>query len=164
MNKLMSQDKGFTLIEVIVSLMLMGFLAVIAGFGLAKIAEGYVVARQNTESIQKAHVAMARIVKELSAVTGSGSLFIDANATGVTYTRSDGTVTNTIQRAGSTVTLGSTLLDNVTAFALKYYDGANPAAQITLPADYWKMRRVDIDLTANGVNNQTSVAVQSSYF
>ena len=54
--------KGFTLIEVVTSMVLIGILALVAGFGLVKVSQGYLFARQNSETVQKAQIAMARIV------------------------------------------------------------------------------------------------------
>ena len=80
----MLNEKAFTLIEVIVSLVLIGIMAAIAGMGLMRIAEGYVFAKQNAETAQKAQIAIARIVKELSYAT-----IINATPTvsSVNYTR-----------------------------------------------------------------------------
>jgi prepilin-type N-terminal cleavage/methylation domain-containing protein len=155
----MSNEKAFTLIEVIVSLVLIGILATIAGMGLVQITQGYVFAKQNSETAQKAQIAMARIVKELGAVNTINS----TSSTSVTYTR-PGPVTNTIALSGTTVTLNTIpLIDNVTAFALDRFDAANNST--TTAAN---IRRVDITLTVRGANDQlstfnNSVFIQESY-
>ena len=174
----MSNEKAFTLIEVIVSLVLIGIMAAIAGMGLVKIAEGYVFAKQNAETVQKAQIAIARIVKELGAVcpppwTTSGCLGITAaSGTSVTYTRLQGTapVTNAITYSNPNITVAvdsgtaTTLIDNVTAFTLAYFDAAG--ASTATPAN---IRRVDINLTISGANNtpisfnNNTVFIQESY-
>ena len=53
---------GFTLIEMIASLAIVGILAAIAGIGLVQFAEGYVLARSGAESAQKAQLATMRMV------------------------------------------------------------------------------------------------------
>jgi prepilin-type N-terminal cleavage/methylation domain-containing protein len=168
----MSNEKAFTLIEVIVSLVLIGILAAIAGMGLIKIAEGYVFAKQNAETVQKAQIAIARIVKELSAAT---AITTAGPTSSITYTRpqgtGSGTIINTIRFSTSNITVqvgsGGTetpLIDNVTAFALDRFDAAGistpPAADV---------RRVDINLTIRGANNtpiifdKNTVFIQESY-
>lgn len=177
MHRRMSNEKAFTLIEVIVSLVLIGIMAAIAGMGLVKIAEGYVFAKQNAETVQKAQITLARIVKELGAVcppwTTSGCLGITAaSGTSVTYTRLQGTapVTNIITYSNPNITIAvdsgtaTTLIDNVTAFTLTYFDAAG--ASTATPAN---IRRVDINLTISGANNtpisfnNNTVFIQESY-
>jgi prepilin-type N-terminal cleavage/methylation domain-containing protein len=88
-------EKAFTLIEVIVCLVLIGIMAAIVGMGFMRIAEGYIFAKKNAETVQKAQVAIARIVKELStAQKASGaasaiSTTVLPTTTSVTYTRLD---------------------------------------------------------------------------
>lgn len=143
----MSNEKAFTLIEVIISLVLIGILAAIAGMGLVKIAEGYVFAKQNAETVQKSQIAIARIVKELGAAT-TISTTPAPTATSVTYTR-PGPVTNAITLSGGLLQInGTTLINNVTGFTLTYFDAAG-APTTTVP----NIRRIGITLTVNGANN-----------
>jgi prepilin-type N-terminal cleavage/methylation domain-containing protein len=139
--------KGFTLLEVIVSLVLIGIIAAIAGIGLVQITEGYVLARKNAETVQKAQIAMTRMIKELGSIMTISS----SSATSITYTRS-GSVTNTIQLSGELVQIsGSTLIDNVTAFSLTYYDAADSTTTTAA-----SIRRINISLTVRGADNQTA--------
>ncbi len=172
-------EKAFTLIEVIFSLVLVGILAAIAGMGLVKIAEGYVFAKKNAETTQKAQIAIARIVKELSAAekaTATATAITVAGASSVTYTRrqtsgSTTFITNIIALSGSTVTVtvgaatAATLIDNVTALALTYLNTAGTNSAGALP----NIRRINISLTVTGANGQAlpaftnTVYIQQSY-
>jgi prepilin-type N-terminal cleavage/methylation domain-containing protein len=144
MQKRLSDQKAFTLIEVIVSLVLLGILAAIAGMGIVKITEGYVFTKQNAETAQKAQIAMARISKELGAATAVTA----ATANSISYIR-PGPVTNTIALSGTTVQItGTTLIDQVTAFTLTY----NYATGVTAPTPA-DIRQVFIRLTVEGVPN-----------
>lgn len=60
---------GFTLIEMIASLAIVGILAAIAGIGLVQITEGFLLSHAAAESAQKAQLVMARMVKEFNYVT-----------------------------------------------------------------------------------------------
>jgi prepilin-type N-terminal cleavage/methylation domain-containing protein len=168
----MLNENGFTLIEVIVSLVLVGILATIVGLGLVQITKGYVFAKQNSETVQKAQIAMTRIVKELGAATIINST---TTAPSVNYTRPESAtsttlVTNNIMLSGSTVKIGSpgsetTLIDNVTAFTLTYYDGYVAGLTTTAAAN---IRRIDVTLSLTGADNQTfdfanSVWINESY-
>jgi prepilin-type N-terminal cleavage/methylation domain-containing protein len=158
-------EKAFTLIEVIVSLVLIGILATIAGMGLVQITQGYVFAKQNAETAQKVQIAMARIVKEL----GIATTITAAGTNSVTFMRPESattSITNTIELSGGAVQIrinnggASTLIDNVTAFDLAIFDAAGNST--TTAAN---IRRVDITLTVSGANNQfkNTVWIQESY-
>ncbi|MFZ5570686.1 MAG: PulJ/GspJ family protein [Thermodesulfobacteriota bacterium] len=65
----MRDEGGFTLIEVILSLMLFGILSVTAGLWLVTGVQGFVTTRENVAISQKAQAAMARMDRELSELT-----------------------------------------------------------------------------------------------
>ena len=183
MNNRLSNEKAFTLIEVIVSLVLVGIIAAVAGFGLVKISQGYIFAKQNSETVQKAQIAMARIAKELEVATSISTTSLPT-ATSITYTRpvSTGTTTtNTITISGGLVTISmsgntnNTLMNNIvtasSSFTYNYYDTAGTPQQTTTPtaANVPNIYRIDIALTLNGASNypctlNSSVVMQESYY
>lgn len=148
-------NKGFTLVEVIVSLALIGIIAAISGIGLVQITQGYVLSRKNVETAQKAQIAMTRMIKELGAIT-SVSSSPAPTATSITYTRLGSVPPITIQLSGELVQMQisgttTTLIDNVTAFSLTYYDAAGSVTTVAA-----NIRRIDISLTLRGADNQTT--------
>ena len=80
-------QKGFTLIEVIVVLLLVGVIAVMAGMWIVSIANGYIFTKMNMETTQKAQLAMTRLEREFSAI--SAVTTASTNASQITYTRPD---------------------------------------------------------------------------
>ena len=133
-----NRKKGFTLIEVILVLILLGIVSAIAGMGLVVLAQGYVFANLNATMVEKGQTAITRIVKELGDCTITAG-----NATSVTFRRrSDGT-SHTLSWAG---TPGGPLLlsdpnnnndvltDNVRSFALVYYDNGGNIVAATAAA------------------------------
>ena len=68
-------EKGFTLIEVIVTLILIGILGVIGSIGLVNMVQGYVTSKNNAAAVQKGQVAMLQMTKLLTyaSTISSGS-------------------------------------------------------------------------------------------
>lgn len=157
-----AHENGFTLIEMVISLVLIAIFTSVAGMGLVQIVEGYALARQNSQTAQKAQIAMTRIVRELSGVQSLAACptcgISSAMPNSVTYTRwqafnNSTAITNTIQLSGNTLQIiqgsAATLIDNVTTFNLGYYDaGGNQNPSVA------NIRRIDIALTVSGADNQ----------
>jgi prepilin-type N-terminal cleavage/methylation domain-containing protein len=80
MKRRSRQAAGFTLLEIVVSLVLVGILAAIAGMGLVSGIKGYFFTRENAQLTQKAHLAMSRLTRELT-----GLIQVDTGNTGANY-------------------------------------------------------------------------------
>ena len=165
----LSDEKAFTLIELIVSLVLVGIIAVVAGLGLAQISQGYIFAKQNAETMQKIQVAMNRIVKELAAAqpqNSTSTAITAAGTTSVSYTRpasigSSTFVTNTISISGTLVQMSGntsgTIINNAVSNSSSFaYFDTNGAALTAPVAAVARIRRIDITLTVTGADNLTS--------
>jgi prepilin-type N-terminal cleavage/methylation domain-containing protein len=178
-KKQLSNEKAFTLIEVIVSLVLAGIMAAVVGLGLVKIAQSYIFAKQNSETVQKAQIAMTRIVKELGAAepSGTSTAITAAGTTAVSYKRrepigSSTFMSNTISinpipssSNGQVQMNGATLINNVvtSSSSFAYFDAAG-----NITATLAKIRRIDITLSVTGAENQitnfnNSVWINESY-
>ena len=172
----LSNEKAFTLIEVIVSLVLAGILAAVVGLGLVRITQGYVFAKQNSETLQKAQIAMTRIVKELGAAepqSGTATAITAAGTTSITFTRCEPIgssifISNTISFSGGYAYLNlnqtgnANLLNNVVTDGssfFAYYDSAGNA--LTAPVPVARIGRIDVTLKVTGANNQTSTFTNS---
>ena len=156
-----NSEKGFTLIEVIVSLVLLGILSAIAGMGFVVVAKGYVFAKLNSEMVEKGQTAITRMVKELGDCT-----IIAGNPTSITFNRrSDGT-THTFSWAGAPgdplVLNNDTLIDNVNDFALVYYDNAGNKIVTATAASQVEitMRLIAADNSVQTLINRVYVKVQ----
>ena len=133
---------GFTLVEVIASLVIVGILGAIAGMGIVTGLRGYLQAKENGHLAQKAQIALTRINRELMELTdvidfgdGADSWVIFDNPNGRQAIRKVG---NTLQLCilDSTKTnldgvTGDTLIDQIDqekpeeGFAIKYKKGLN---------------------------------------
>ncbi len=59
-------QRGFTLIEIVVTLLLVGIIAAMGGMGIVQAVRGYVSVKQNTEITQQVQTAMTRINREIT--------------------------------------------------------------------------------------------------
>jgi prepilin-type N-terminal cleavage/methylation domain-containing protein len=151
-------EKGFTLIEVIVVLILLGIVAATAGMGFFTAARGYVFAKLNSEMVEKGQTAITRIVKELAdcAITAG-------NATSITFNRqSDGT-SHTFSWAGASgdplvisdpTPNSDTLIDRINSVAFVYYDNTGTIVAATAATQV----QITLQLGAADNSNQTFIS------
>ncbi len=86
---LLPEQKGFTLIELIVVMVVLGILMSVGLFGLQRAMDGYNLARASATSTQKAQIALDRITIELSHITslaGAGYNILAGTGNSITYT------------------------------------------------------------------------------
>ena len=120
------QEAGFTLIEIVVTLVLVGILSVFAGLFMTTFLNGYFMVKNNSDTAMKAQMALDRISIELRdispvsvSVPSPVSVLTDNSL--ITYTNSLG-VGRTIKIDGSNILLSTSadniLIDHVEAFQL----------------------------------------------
>ncbi|MCB2146644.1 MAG: prepilin-type N-terminal cleavage/methylation domain-containing protein [Deltaproteobacteria bacterium] len=131
-------DAGFTLIEIIISLIVAGILASIAGMGIVSAFSSYSVVRENVALSQKIQLAATRIQRELLELTDIG--FQDNARPYIAYYSADGQP-RAIAKVDDTIRLyndlegpisdadlennGDILTDGVESFTLNYFQGSN---------------------------------------
>ena len=168
MRCLTSDDSGFTFIELIISLALMAILASIFGMGLVAAMEGYDFSRTNSQIAQKGHLAMTRVMRELSELTNIRQIDEGTNPSiiyervqevsgiptvrtlAIQFYASEQTLLLHTDLPSGTTNLdpedGDILADDVQNFDLQYYQGANPLAwQFNLPL----LSTIEITLSLN---------------
>lgn len=119
---------GFTLIELIVSIVLVGVLAAVAGMGIISATKAFIFSKEAAEISQKSQLAMNRLTKSVTNWTAL-AMSPAPTATSMTLTRNDiitgNTITETYSYASGTLSLtvgGVTdiLCDGLTDFKLEY--------------------------------------------
>lgn len=144
---------GFTLIEMIVSLVLLGVLTAFAGMGVVSLVEAFWLTRMNAETTQKGQLAMSRLAKEFTHIR-----YVTAgSATSITYTsyRQGVPAVHTVSLSGDLLTLdGDALTDRVAQFELGYLDSNSSAKQ---PAWSASTRILEFAIHLRGANNAVVV-------
>lgn len=148
------KEKGFTLIEIIVALVLMAIIAAVVSMGFLQVVKGYVFAKANADTVEKGQMAITRIIKELGNCT-----ITSGTASSVTFTRKSDSTTHTVTWTnGATVLLldGVTLTDKVyqvNGFAILYIN--KDGSSSTTPSSSTVQVQITLQLTAAG-NTLTS--------
>jgi len=122
------KEAGFTLIEIIASLLIVGFMAVFAGMGIVSFTRGYMLAKENAHMTQKAQLAMSRLARELMElrdVTAATPTSIAIE--GITGNRTIGLDGQALRIAESGVQLadGDLLIGDVAGFGYTYHYGGS---------------------------------------
>lgn len=125
MKRVTNKQKGFTLIEVITVLVLVGMIGIGAVTYVIKVTEAQVFTRNNATTIQKGQVAMMQMVKVLTNASMQSISAADVSSISFKSPNKDReTINFTIMRAENTgaITInGKTLTDQVSDFKLTYY-------------------------------------------
>jgi prepilin-type N-terminal cleavage/methylation domain-containing protein len=123
----MKKESGFTLIEVIVTLVLVGIMASVAGLGIVTAVKGYLFAKNNTVIAGKAQVALARMTRELTDlrnITNANTAFVvfDKVSDAVAIGQNGTSIKIAKGNAGTTPDYanGDILMDQVTAGGLSF--------------------------------------------
>jgi type II secretory pathway pseudopilin PulG len=134
----MKSEKGFTLFELILALVLTGLLVAMVGTGVVSGFNLFAASRENTHLTQKANLALARLTRELREITNL--VTVNAAVPYLIYEHAD--TTSAIAQDGDTIKLfadvgvtnmnaayiaanGDVLIDGITAFSLSYWNGTN---------------------------------------
>jgi prepilin-type N-terminal cleavage/methylation domain-containing protein len=135
-----SPQSGFTLIEMVIAVVILGLLGAAAGYGLQNGALAFVNTADSVHTLGKLRVASERLVREIREIRRdplTPALYDIAtmNATTLAFTKTDGTNV-TLNSAPPQVTLAysapagtHTLTDEVGSLTFAYYqaDGITPA-------------------------------------
>jgi len=125
-------NRGFTLIEMIAVLLIVGVLALMTTSALAPLAEGYLLARDNADAAQTLAFATARLTREFSSITN----VLSGTARTITYEHldQDGVLRRRTLTwsgtAGTPLTLDDVaLLDDILNLEFRYYTAPGQPAQ-----------------------------------
>lgn len=141
-----TMESGFSLVEMILVLVLLGIMGVGAGFGVSTVVNGFLLSRDSAATAAKGQLALLRLSREFRVITSVTS----ASASSIQFAALHGdgvTQAYTVAKSGNTITLNDgvnndVLVDKVNALSLAYYDTYNGAAQTT-----WTSARKIIQVT-----------------
>ena len=119
-------QKGFSLIEIIATLVILGILGVFVSTGITRVIKGYLFSKDNADTALKCQVAFARVLKEFRSIDAVQK----GTKTSITYSynRNGNSISGrSLYWAGSDgdplLLKGRPLIDRVNSFKLTYYSG-----------------------------------------
>ena len=162
--KKFNKKNGFTLIELIISLVIMAILGTVATLWFINIIDGYLVAKKNNTIVQNAQVILTRLAKELSStrsITSGDQTSLTFLSLSKSTDPANQSVTLSWNSGTQNLLLGTDVMaDEVASFNLKYYDkyDADDAAGGTsyLPAST-ALIKITFSLTSVGATFEERV-------
>lgn len=159
LKKRLASLGGFSLVELVLYISLSSIVVGITSYVMVAQLDTYAFVSERQGSLADASYTMGRISNELTYVETSDLVNVDNDA--ITFVDTTGNnVSLALDNTGPTPTItrnGETLLDDVVAFTLDYYDINNNAT--TTIAD---IRRITVTLTCGDVNNQGNITLTKS--
>ena len=151
-------QRGFTLIEIIATLVLVGILAAVGGMAIVQVVKGYMIVKENSATTQKAQLVMTRLTREIIDMIyiptdASVSVLPINNISGNRIIGLDNGAVKIAVDPTTTLADGDILIDNVSAFTLTYYSrNASTGAVVTTTT--WPAASDITTLTAIDINLQ----------
>jgi len=154
----MKKNKGFTLIEVIITITVVGIVSVIIGSMLLGIVKAWTFKFNRNDMLWDGRLALDRMTREIRTVKDSTSVttatssqfrFTDTGNKDITYSLSS---TNLNRTENGTVNL---LAENVSTLTFTYYNSSDaviPNPAVSPSATDIRRVRINLTLTKNGQN------------
>jgi prepilin-type N-terminal cleavage/methylation domain-containing protein len=156
-GRISGTQAGFTLIEIIVSLILVGLLAAVGGMAMVQVIQGYMTTRENSTKTQQSQLAMSRITREIIEMINIPS---DATANALPINNVIGNRTIGLDNGAVKIAFGAAplssgdiLIDNVNTFTLTYYS-RDPSSGAVVTSSTWPATNDITTLTTIDINLQ----------
>lgn len=154
----MKKPRGFTLVELVLVISLLGILGLVLGPGLMETVRSYELVRSRRVVLAQAHSALERMTREIRLIPSQGAVLTSA-----------GTQFSFQYPAGTTITYGLSgtvlqrnginLLPNVSSISFIYYTESGMAT-VTPSA----VRRVRVNLTLDPPGSTGTLNMQTGVF
>jgi len=175
----MRRARGFTLIELVISIVLLGIIGSVVGVGMTQSVLAFRASNDVADTLSKLRLASARLAREIRTVRRNPSdtssydfTARTSNQLGFNRLESDGVTVTPVTidaSSGSAVTLGYgtdyTLTDQLNSFTFRYYQSDGTTAASAYPTNddiaFVEFELVLIDSNGNPYPQRTRVALRN---
>jgi len=148
----MKTQQGFTLIELVITIVLTSIIAVISFDMLSQGLTAYLTAKNVTHADQQARLALARMSRDLRSVSSSSAI-TTATASQITLTNLSGTSISYSLSGTNLLYNTQVLVDGIGSLTFTYYDiNGNTTATISA------IRYISVSLGVTGNNANFTVS------
>ena len=151
--------RGFTLVELVLSIALVGVLAGVLGVALFQGVKGFDLVSSRKSTLAQARLAMERMVREIRLIQQSSDVVNVSSTTQFNFEYPHGTSIQYALSGGNLMRNTDVLARNVNALAFTYLDGAGVAT-----ATAAQVRSVRIQLTLNAPNSHGTLTLRTQIF
>jgi len=151
--------KGFTLIELILTISLIGILLVCSGLLLTQGLDSYSKVFFRSSSLEESRYAMERMVRELRKIGDEGNALQNIDSDQITFLDENDTDATFSHSGQSLYRNGNLLLDNVSALTFTGFreNGSTTTAAV-------QVRRVQIRLSTLPPGQNSPIILQTGVF
>jgi len=157
----MENQKGYTLIELILTIIVVGIIAAVSAQILMRGIDSYNFIMNRKDAVQHARVGMDRMLEELLLVRSID--IISAGDTQVSFWDYSGASVNfrryTVNNVWQLYRKDDFLAGSVAFLDFDYYNSSNQATSLA-----WSVRRINIELTVQALGGAGSVPVRCEVF
>lgn len=150
-----SKQKGFTLIELIMVIVLLGIIAIVSSRVLIQGLNAFITGQNVVEANWQGQLALERMTRDIRALR-SPSDISTATASQLVFTDTTGT-TITYALSGTTLTRnGQALANGIAGFTLSYFDRNGGGSPATANIRYIT---IDLNITEDNANYSVTTSV-----
>ncbi|MDO8493732.1 MAG: type II secretion system protein [Deltaproteobacteria bacterium] len=152
-------DKGFTLVELVLVIAMLGVLGFVLGPGLGAALRGYDTVWSRRQVLSHGKEAMDRMAREIRLIESSADVVSVGSSSQFQFEYPNGTLI-VYDRSGTNLRRNSDVLaQNVSALQFQYYDEAGNTTSTAA-----NVRRVQIQLTLDAAGGHGSLTLRTSVF
>ena len=155
MERITDRTKGFTLVEVVLTMTIMAVLVVVTGVLMGRAVDAYRLVAERSDLLQQGRMALMRIEKELEVLRD----VVTVQPERVQFRDADMALQE-FRRDGTSLFRNSDLLaENVSFLSLAYYrDNGNETQSPP------QVRRIHIEMTVQGAGTGGSLTLRTDVF
>ncbi len=116
------KQKGFTLVELVLVIALLGILGAVLGPGLSSAIKGFDTVWSRKQTLAQARAAMDRMVREIRLIQSSADVVNVSTSTSFQFEYPDGTAITYDLNSTNLRRNTDTLASNVTSLSFSYYN------------------------------------------